>query len=221
MGARYSSVRPECRSIGKKRIRNKSDRAVSKFGQYESSYASCQRSKNQKLYLTYKYWHDIEEDFDYGFVYVQPEGKDEWIPAAEYSGRTSEWKDGQIDLSEYGGQTIKIMFNLQSDDSIEGDGLYIDDVALVKEVKSAGTKKRLGVEKQPAKMKDKKTKKQTIDPKKQNRQKPFKNILRRKKQLLQFFRCGLRSACWRRANRHIPTKQQAHTVWLMHLERIR
>jgi bacillopeptidase F len=37
---------------------------------------------------------------------------------------------------------------------------------LVKEVKSAGTKKRLGVEKQPAKMKDKKTKKQTIDPKK-------------------------------------------------------
>ncbi|KFM92654.1 bacillopeptidase F [Bacillus paralicheniformis] len=122
--------------------------------------------KNQKLYLTYKYWHDIEEDFDYGFVYVQPEGKDEWIPAAEYSGRTSEWKDGQIDLSEYGGQTIKIMFNLQSDDSIEGDGLYIDDVALVKEVKSAGTKKRLGVEKQPAKMKDKKTKKQTIDPKK-------------------------------------------------------
>ncbi|MDI5787634.1 hypothetical protein PO124_01525 [Bacillus licheniformis] len=38
------------------------------------------------------------------------------------------------------GQTIKVMFNLQSDDSIEGDGLYIDDVALVKEVKSAGTK---------------------------------------------------------------------------------
>lgn len=96
--------------------------------------------KNQKLYLTYKYWHDIEEDFDYGFVYVQPEGKGEWIPAAEYSGKTSEWKDGQIDLSEYGGQTIKVMFNLQSDDSIEGDGLYIDDVALVKEVKSAGTK---------------------------------------------------------------------------------
>lgn len=122
--------------------------------------------KNQKLYLTYKYWHDIEEDFDYGFVYVQPEGKGEWIPAAEYSGKTSEWKDGQIDLSEYGGQTIKVMFNLQSDDSIEGDGLYIDDVALVKEVKSAGTKKRLGVEKQPAKMKDKKTKKRMIDPKK-------------------------------------------------------
>lgn len=107
MGARYSSVRPECRSIGKNVF------ATNLTGPYQSSanmnllMPPVSVPKNQKLYLTYKYWHDIEEDFDYGFVYVQPEGKDEWIPAAEYSGRTSEWKDGQIDLSEYGDRRLR------------------------------------------------------------------------------------------------------------------
>ncbi|MCY8032200.1 S8 family peptidase [Bacillus sonorensis] len=121
--------------------------------------------KNQKLYLHFKYWHEFEEDFDYGFVYIQPEGETEWVQAAQFTGVTPDWMDEEIDLSQYQGQSIKIMFNLQSDEDISKDGLYIDDVELVKEPKSTGKKNRLGVEKRTGSMKDKKTKKQTIDPK--------------------------------------------------------
>ncbi|WFA07406.1 S8 family peptidase [Bacillus sp. HSf4] len=127
---------------------------------------TVQVPKDEKLFLKFKYWHDIEEDFDYGFVYIQPEGKSDWVQAAQYTGTTSEWMDGEIDLSAYEGQKIKIMFNLQSDDSIGGDGLYIDDVELVKQSESAAKKKHFSVEKRKGKMKAKHTKKQMIDPKK-------------------------------------------------------
>ncbi|MGN9865655.1 S8 family serine peptidase [Bacillus swezeyi] len=146
--------------------------ATNLAGQYENSanmnllMPPVQVPKNEKLFLKFKYWHDIEEDFDFGFVYVQPEGEKDWVQAAEYSGTTSEWKDEEIDLSAYEGQNIKVMFNLQSDGSIGADGLYIDDVELVNESKKAGKKMRLGVEKRTGKMKGKHTKKQTIDPKK-------------------------------------------------------
>ncbi|KMM57066.1 peptidase S8 [Bacillus glycinifermentans] len=122
--------------------------------------------QNQKLFLHFKYWHEFEEDFDYGFVFIQPEGKEEWVQVIQFNGVTPDWMDEEIDLSQYAGQTIKIMFNLQSDDSISKDGLYIDDVELIKEPKGVGKKSRLGVEKRSAGMKDRNSKKQTIDPKK-------------------------------------------------------
>ncbi|NPC92482.1 S8 family serine peptidase [Bacillus sp. WMMC1349] len=121
--------------------------------------------EKEKLFLQFKYWHQIEADFDYGFVYIQPEDKEEWVKAAEYNGLTSKWMDEKIDLSAYQGQKIKVMFNLQSDDSLPEDGFYIDDVELVKDSKMTGKKNRLGVEKRSVKRKHS-PKKQTIDPKK-------------------------------------------------------
>nr|WGE06321.1 hypothetical protein P5640_09180 [Bacillus subtilis] len=35
-----------------------------------------------------------------------------------------------MDLSAYKGQNIQVMFNLQSDESINKEGWYIDDVVL-------------------------------------------------------------------------------------------
>ncbi|PRR99023.1 peptidase S8 [Bacillus atrophaeus] len=115
-----------------------------------------------KLFLQFKSWHNIEEDFDYGYVFVLPEGETEWVQAGIYNGKTSGWIDEQIDLSAYSGQNIKVMFNLQSDDSIAKDGWYIDDVQLADASSGKTAKKnKLGVQKPTEKQK-----KKAVDPKK-------------------------------------------------------
>ncbi|WP_432339501.1 S8 family serine peptidase [Bacillus tequilensis] len=108
------------------------------------------------LFLQFKSWHNLEDDFDYGYVFVLPEGEKNWEQAGVYNGKTSSWTDEEIDLTAYKGQNIQVMFNLQSDESIEKEGWYIDDVVLSD--KSAGKtakKNKLGVEKPSGKQKKK------------------------------------------------------------------
>ncbi|MEH7625370.1 bacillopeptidase F [Bacillus subtilis] len=114
------------------------------------------------LFLQFKSWHNLEDDFDYGYVFVLPEGEKNWEQAGVYNGKTSSWTEEEIDLSAYKGQNIQVMFNFQSDESIAKEGWYIDDVVLSD--KSAGKtvkKNKLGVEKQSGKQK-----KKPVNPKK-------------------------------------------------------
>ncbi len=63
-------------------------------------------------------------------MFVLPEGKSNWEQAAVYNGDSAGWNDEEADLSAYKGQNIKLMFNMQSDEVLNEDGWYIDDVRL-------------------------------------------------------------------------------------------
>ena len=54
-------------------------------------------------YLQYQYWHDLEANYDYVHVYVQPEGEDA-VQVTAYTGKTNAWTAGEVDLSAYKGQ---------------------------------------------------------------------------------------------------------------------
>ncbi|MEK4377800.1 S8 family serine peptidase [Bacillus sp. FSL R5-0434] len=114
------------------------------------------------LFLQFKSWHNLENDFDYGYVFVLPEGETNWEQAGVYNGKTSNWTSEEINLSAYRGQNIRVMFNLQSDESIAKEGWYVDDVQLSDKSSGKTAKKnKLGVQK-PAE----KQKKKAVNPKK-------------------------------------------------------
>ncbi|UTL74270.1 S8 family peptidase [Bacillus halotolerans] len=114
------------------------------------------------LFLQFKSWHNLENDFDYGYVFVLPEGETNWEQAGAYNGKTSNWASEEINLSAYRGQNIRVMFNLQSDESIAKEGWYVDDVQLSDKSSGKTAKKnKLGVQK-PAE----KQKKKAVNPKK-------------------------------------------------------
>lgn len=114
------------------------------------------------LFLQFKSWHNLENDFDYGYVFVLPEGETNWEQAGAYNGKTSNWTSEEINLSAYRGQNIRVMFNLQSDESIAKEGWYVDDVQLSDKSSGKTAKKnKLGVQK-PAE----KQKKKAVNPKK-------------------------------------------------------
>jgi len=95
----------------------------------------------------YTQW-DIENDWDYGQAQVSTDGGTSWTaleglytnpgtgtfqPPDEplYDGTQLNWVVENIDLSEFIGQDIKLRFYFQSDQSVNGDGWYIDDIRLM------------------------------------------------------------------------------------------
>ncbi|KXZ14861.1 peptidase S8 [Bacillus nakamurai] len=107
------------------------------------------------LFLQFKSWHKLEEFFDYGYVFVLPEGKTNWEQAGIYNGASAGWADEEIDLSAYKGQNIKVMFNVQSDEVVNEDGWYIDDVSLSASSLGKMKKNKLGIQKPSGKLKKK------------------------------------------------------------------
>ncbi|WZY01815.1 S8 family serine peptidase [Bacillus sp. FSL W7-1360] len=81
-------------------------------------------------YLQFKRWYDLENNYDYGHVFISTD-RESWTQLARMNGTTSGWESAEVDLSDYSGQRVYIGFNLTSDFSIVRSGLYIDDVALV------------------------------------------------------------------------------------------
>jgi hypothetical protein len=90
---------------------------------------------------------EIENDWDYGQVEISTNNGSSWTPVGGdysnpgtgsfqpngepvYDGTQSSWKFEQIDLSAYTGKQIKIRFELLSDESVERDGWYVDDIKI-------------------------------------------------------------------------------------------
>jgi parallel beta-helix repeat protein len=107
------------------------------------------------------FWHRMlsESDWDGGFVQLQREGTQDWVsliqeqmtegtpfvtlstgnpsgPVPGWSGDIP-WERVTFDLSEFVGSKAKIRFRMESDDNTdagEGDGWYIDDIAVLRVV---------------------------------------------------------------------------------------
>lgn len=99
--------------------------------------------------LTFKANYQIEEDWDYGFVFVQtedglvglsgtitkagdPNGNLEswgWAPGSEaITGHSNGWVDATFDLSAYAGQEITYGIMYMTDSYVAEAGLYVDDM---------------------------------------------------------------------------------------------
>ena len=91
--------------------------------------------------MSFYHIHQLEEDYDYGYVEASTDGGSSYNPTPVFSitGNEGDWTRAQADLSSYVGQTdVRIRFRLESDFSIVADGWYIDDVRIA-EVPSAIT----------------------------------------------------------------------------------
>ena len=87
---------------------------------------------------------DIENNYDYAQFQISTNGGNSWIsqcglytnagsedqPEGQplYDGTQNEWVQEQIDLSDYIGQTIRARFIFRSDNFVEADGFYFDDL---------------------------------------------------------------------------------------------
>lgn len=81
-------------------------------------------------YLQFKQWYNLENNWDFGGVFVTADGGTTWEQLAEYTNTTGGWVDAEFDLSAYAGETVIFSFDVATDGSVTRDGWYIDDVKI-------------------------------------------------------------------------------------------
>jgi immune inhibitor A len=86
-------------------------------------------------------WYDLESGYDFAYVSASDDGET-WrvlrgTSAGQqgdygwaYSGASGGWVEEEIDLSPYAGKEIWVRFDYATDDSINGAGFLLDDVAI-------------------------------------------------------------------------------------------
>jgi len=105
----------------------------------------------QKATLEYWCWYDIEEDWDYAYVEVSPDGGKTWeiltTPSGTpenpngnsfgwgYTGRSgggskAEWIQETVDLTPYAGKRVLVRFEYITDDAVNRPGFALDDVSV-------------------------------------------------------------------------------------------
>ena len=94
--------------------------------------------------LTYRYWHDIEKEWDYLYVSVSVDGGETWDvlratgttdanPVGNsygygYTGDSNGWQDGEASLAAYGGRDALVRFHYVTDDAINGPGMCVKNM---------------------------------------------------------------------------------------------
>ena len=94
--------------------------------------------------LTYRYWHDIEENWDYLYLTASTDGGATWdaLPASGttdanpvgnaygpgYTGTSDGWQDGAASLAAYAGRELLLRFHYVTDDAIHGPGFCVQDM---------------------------------------------------------------------------------------------
>jgi hypothetical protein len=80
--------------------------------------------------LTFWQRHDLESYADFGYVEVSTDGSN-WQRLLFATGFDPTWRQQQIDLSEYAFQTIWLRFHLTTNEAVQNDGWYVDDVQVI------------------------------------------------------------------------------------------
>ena len=96
-------------------------------------------------------WYDIEEDWDYAYVEVSPDGGQSWhiLPGrhttdsnpngnsfgqaytgASGGGEAPQWVQEQVDLTPYAGKQVLVRFEYVTDDAVNRSGMLIDDISI-------------------------------------------------------------------------------------------
>ncbi|HRF58965.1 MAG TPA: S8 family serine peptidase [Fimbriimonadaceae bacterium] len=80
--------------------------------------------------------YTLETGYDYLYVEISNNNGASWTRALTLNG-SSEWKGYSVSLAGYVGQTVRVRFRLTTDSSVVYDGVYIDDVTLIPQVRFA------------------------------------------------------------------------------------
>ena len=101
---------------------------------------------NPKLSFWTKY--DIESGWDYGQVEISTNNGNSWTPLAGsftipgtgsfqpigqpvYNGALLSWEREEINLSAYNSNQVKLRFKLKTDNAVQRDGWYLDDIGII------------------------------------------------------------------------------------------
>jgi immune inhibitor A len=97
------------------------------------------------LTLSFWTWYDLEEDYDYIYLEVSEDGETWTIittplgtdedPSGNsygwgYNGKTGDWVQEEVDLSQYAGKQIYIRFEYVTDAAVNGEGMLLDDISI-------------------------------------------------------------------------------------------
>jgi hypothetical protein len=93
--------------------------------------------------LSYWIWYDIEEDWDYMYLEASTDGQTwqilqtpsstDYNPTGQsfgwaYTGQTGNWRQEEVDLSQFAGQTVQLRFEYITDAAVNGEGALLDDI---------------------------------------------------------------------------------------------
>jgi len=99
----------------------------------------------ENIWLDFSAWFDIERDYDYVYLTASKDGKNWQIlnpPACThenktganygcgYNGLSGGWVNQRVDLSNFAGGEVHLMFEYITDAAVNGDGFAIDDISI-------------------------------------------------------------------------------------------
>jgi hypothetical protein len=103
------------------------------------------RGVSRPVSMSYWTWYDVEKDYDYVYVEASSDGK-HWTflttPSGTdsnpngssygwgYTGQSNGWIQESVDLSQFAGKQVSIRFEYLTDQSLNGPGFLLDDVAI-------------------------------------------------------------------------------------------
>lgn len=76
--------------------------------------------------LTFRHYYDTESGYDFCLLELN-NGSPFWRPLGMWEGSSGGWRQEQFDLAGFRGQTVQLRFRFISDNSVTGEGWYIDD----------------------------------------------------------------------------------------------
>lgn len=95
--------------------------------------------------MSFALWHDLEKDYDYGYVSASRDGGATWTTLRGRTGSSSDptganygvgftgktggqWLDEEVDLTPFGGAKALVRFELVTDDAYNGPGFCLDAI---------------------------------------------------------------------------------------------
>jgi hypothetical protein len=77
--------------------------------------------------LDFWIWHDIESNWDFGFVEVSKDQR-VWVQLDAYTGSSGGWKHKQYSLDAFAEASVYVRFRYTTDANTQGSGLFVDDI---------------------------------------------------------------------------------------------
>lgn len=96
--------------------------------------------------LSFRLWHDLEENWDYAYFLASTDGGETWERVASsrttdgnpngnnfgggLTGSSGSWVGETLDLTPYAGRPVTLRFEVVTDDAVNQSGVAIDDIRL-------------------------------------------------------------------------------------------